>query len=67
MTHSGGKPHAVGDRGQQYEITFFDPDTNERLVLGWTDDIVAAQGMSNGIEQHPSWCYPQIRDRRAAP
>lgn len=20
MTHSGGKPHAVGDRGQRYEV-----------------------------------------------
>lgn len=25
MIFDGGKPHAVGDRGQRYEVSFFNP------------------------------------------
>jgi hypothetical protein len=65
MTHSGGKPHAVGDRGQRYEVSFFNPSTNERQVLGWTDDVGAARQMADGIDAHPLWAFPQVRDRTA--
>ena len=64
MTHSGGKPHAVGDRGQPYEVTFFDPNTNARRVLGWCETAEGAQDLARAIEAHPSWQFPQIRDRR---
>lgn len=67
MTHSGGKPHAVGDRGQRYEVSFFDPATNERRVLGWTDDAEAARGMADGVDAHPSWDFPCVTDRQASP
>lgn len=50
MTHSGGKPHAVGDRGQRYEVTFFDPRENARRVFGWSDDKVVAQVMADSVE-----------------
>ena len=63
MTHSGGKPHNVGDKGQRFEVTFFDPNSNERRVFGWSDAIDGAQSMAQAIEKHPSWSYPQIRDR----
>lgn len=63
MTHSGGKPHNVGDRGQRYEVTFYDPSINARRVMGWSDTAEGAQSMAASIEAHPSWQFPQIRDR----
>lgn len=67
MTHSGGKPHAVGDRGQRFEVTFFDPAANVRKVLGWTETAEDAQRMVNAVEAHPSWMFPQVWDRADAP
>lgn len=67
MTHSGGKPHAVGDRGQRYEVSFFNPTTNERQVMGWTDDIEAARKMADAVDAHPSWEFPWVTDRQALP
>jgi hypothetical protein len=65
MTHSGGKPHAVGDNGQRYEVSYFDPSANVRKIFGWSDEIASAQVMAGNVEKHPSWSYPQIRDREA--
>lgn len=67
MTHSGGKPHAVGDRGQRYEVSYFDPIANVRKVFGWSDDTRGARAMSAAIDAHPSWDYPQLWDRSADP
>ena len=64
MTHSGGKPHRVGDMGQRYEVTFFDPEANRRKVLGWTVTAKDARRMADAVESHPSWQYPQIWDRK---
>lgn len=63
MTHSGGKPHEVGDRGQRYEISFFDGE--KRRVLGWTDIGEVAQTMASSVHKHPVWSEPEIRDRTA--
>lgn len=66
MTHSGGKPHTnVGDRGQRYEVTYFDPRESCRKVMGWATTSEAAQLMADSIDLHPSWQDPQIRDREA--
>ena len=65
MTHSGGKPHSVGDKGQRYEVTYFNPRTNRREVLGWTNDAEQARKMGDAIDAHPSWELPQVRDREA--
>lgn len=65
MTHSGGQPHEVGDRDQRYEVTFFDPMANARRVLGWSDTAEGALSMMEAIELHPSWQFPQLRDREA--
>ena len=65
MTHSGGKPHVVGDRGQRYEVSFYDPEQDKRRVLGWTDTPESAQKMAEAIEAHPSWQFAQIIDRDA--
>jgi len=67
MTHSGGKPHAVGDLGQRYEVTYFDSAANARKVLGWSETADGAQRMADSIEAHPSWQFAQIRDRMASP
>lgn len=63
MTHSGGKPHAVGDRGQRYQVTFFDESANKRKVCGWSETAEGARSYVKGIELHPGWSVPQIWDR----
>jgi len=65
MTHSGGKEHQVGDLGQRYEVSFFNPSTNARQVYGWTDDRASALVMSDCIEKHPSWQFGWVTDRQA--
>ena len=66
MTHSGGMPHKMGYRDQQYEISFFDPDANTRCVFGWTNDISDAKKMADSVELHPAWTTPWITDLFAA-
>jgi hypothetical protein len=53
MTINGGKPHAVGDRGQRYEVTFFNPATFKRHVLGWSETREGADSMVAGVNAHP--------------
>ena len=65
MTHSGGMPHAIGDKGQQYEITVYSPYIGCRIVLGWTNFIENAERMKEGAKLQPSWEDPQITDRFA--
>lgn len=39
MTHSGGKPHHVGDKGQRYEVRAHGWPKNETdNVIGWSND-----------------------------
>lgn len=64
MTINGGKPHAVGDRGQRYEVTFFNPSTMRRQVLGWCETRDGAESMAAGVRAHPAWEEPQIEDRQ---
>ena len=65
MTHSGGKPHTnVGDRGQRYEVTVYDENKNERIVIGWSDDPAVASEMGTSAELRPSWKFAQVRDRK---
>lgn len=62
MTHSGGKPHAVGDRGQRYKVTFIDGN-NQRATLGWSESATGALGFIEGVKAHPVWSKPQVYDR----
>ncbi len=55
---------ATGDRGQRYEVTFFNPNTEQRQVLGWCRTIKGAESMRDGVYKHPSWHSPEIRDRQ---
>ena len=66
MTINGGQPHAVGDKGQQFEVTFYDPGVGGRRVFGWSDTPEGAFRMASAIELHPSWSSAQIKDRRQA-
>ncbi len=63
MTHSGGKPHNVGDRGQRYEVSYRDDDDGQRKVIGWSDDIEGAQSLCRSIRLWPGKSHPAIRDR----
>lgn len=54
---------AVDDRGQRYEVSYFDPRANCRSVLGWTNDAGIARRMAIGVELHPVWALPVITDR----
>jgi len=65
MTHSGGKPHAVGDRGQRYEITIYDEELQQRVVLGWSEDELGAHRMGQAAITRPSWRDYKVRDREA--
>lgn len=66
MTHSGGKAHGVGDRGQRYEVSVFDENEKKRIVLGWTDDAETARQMADSAALRPSWKFEWVTDRRAA-
>ena len=64
MTHSGGQPHTnVGDKGQQFEITYLDPDDNTRKVFGWATTSLLASKMCDSVHLHPSMRQPLVRDR----
>jgi hypothetical protein len=65
VTHSGGKPHAVGDRGQRYEVTYLDPSDGKRHVFGWSNNLAGACNMEEAIVLHPTMADPIIRDRAA--
>lgn len=65
MTHSWGKPHEVGDRGQRYEVTYVDEHDNKRKVFGWSNTMTFAQAMVSSILAHPTWESPEVKDREA--
>lgn len=63
MTYGGGKPHPVGDRGQQYEITVFDAEKGERIVIGWSNDEEHCQRACKSLVTRPGWSDAKYRDR----
>ncbi len=65
MTDNCGKLLEGGDRGQRYEITYFDPDADGRCIFGWSDTPKGAATMEVAIDLHPSWSHPQTQDRDA--
>lgn len=65
MTHSGGKPHNVGDKGQRYEVRATGyPKENHMSVIGWSDDVVGAERMMKAILLAPRCTSAEIFDRR---
>lgn len=68
MTWGGGKPHEVGDRGQRYEVTYRDPESdepNKRRIMGWASTMQGAGSYCDAVNAHPVWCDPEIKDRQA--
>ncbi len=72
MTHSGGKPHPVGDKGQRFEIRFeYAPDMEKpgEHVMGWSTTRDGAQAMADGFAQAPyiarAWVVDRQPDRQA--
>ncbi len=65
MTHSGGKEHKGGDRGQRYEVTYFSSGENKRKVFGWSETLEGVQAMHESINLHPTMTSPETRDRNA--
>ena len=61
MTRSGGKQHAVGDRGQRYAIWCKDGDDGE-MCLGYSDNPGAFKNM---VDLHPVWHTRRVVDRRS--
>ncbi len=53
----------TGDRGQRYEVTFFNPNKGGRMAFGWSDDRARADVMCDSILKHPTWRDPKVRDR----
>ena len=63
MTHSGGKPHAVGDRGQRYEVRSIGWPVPGSTVLGWCEQLHQAHRMAMGVKQAPGCVGASIFDR----
>lgn len=63
MTHSGGKPHAVGDRGQRYEVRATGYPKDEQSVIGWTDRGDGAARMASAIRKAPGCVSTEVFDR----
>lgn len=63
MTHSGGQPHAVGDRGQRYEVRATGYPFPEKSVIGWSDRQEKAERMARAILCAPRCTGAEIYDR----
>lgn len=63
MTHSGGKPHAVGDRGQRYEVRATGWPTAGESVIAWTDSKELADKRAESVLTAPSCTASRVVDR----
>lgn len=54
MTHSGGKAHAVGYRGQPFVVSVWDDDAQARIVVGWKGKMMKWAEM-RALETRPGW------------
>jgi hypothetical protein len=65
VTHSGGKPHNVGDKGQRYEVRAHGyPKDEADNVIGWSDTLEGAQQMMEAILLAPTCTSAKIFDRQ---
>jgi hypothetical protein len=64
MTHSGGKPHNVGDKGQRYEVRATGYPKDEESVIGWCPTLELAESMAAAIRHVPGCLSTQIFDRQ---
>lgn len=52
-----------GDKGQSYEVSFYDAAKKERRVLGWAASPAGAESLCNSVRIHPGWSDPEIKIR----
>ena len=65
MTHSGGKPHNVGDKGQRYEVMANGyPKDRTDNVIGWSNTLEGAKQMMDAILLAPGCTSARIFDRQ---
>jgi hypothetical protein len=64
VTHSGGKPHNVGDKGQRYEVRATGYPKDELSVIGWCPTLDGAERMASAIRQAPGCLSTEIFDRQ---
>lgn len=65
MTHSGGKPHNVGDKGQRYEVVANGyPKNQTDNVIGWCDTLEGAERLMTAILKAPGCTSVRIFDRQ---
>jgi hypothetical protein len=60
-------PEQIGDKGQRYEVTYFDTDAGKRRTFGWTSTLAGARSLAQAIDLHPTMDEPMIMDRRPGP
>lgn len=58
MTHSGGQPHAVGYRGQDFVVTVWDEGQEKRIIVGWRKNRMTWAEM-RVLETRPGWANTQ--------
>lgn len=63
MTHSGGKPHKVGDEGQRYEVRSTGYPKKAESVIGWCPELEGAERMAQAIRKAPGCTSTVIWDR----
>lgn len=63
MTHSGGKPHNVGDKGQQYEVRAIGYPTAGVNIIGWSKTIDGAKRRMEAILLAPRCTSAYVFDR----
>lgn len=64
MTHSGGQPHAVGDKGQRYEIRAIGYPRGAQSVIGWANNLEGADDMLSALCEAPGCVSVEIFDRQ---
>lgn len=56
-------PEKIGDKGQRFEVTYWDTDKQMRLTFGWAETMDGAEQFADAIRLHPTMGLPIIRDR----
>ena len=64
MTHSGGKPHAVGDMGQRYEVRVTGWPKDGDNVMGWSSNLAGAEDLARAARKAPRCTSTTIWDRQ---
>lgn len=64
MTHSGGQPHNVGDKGQRYVVNYRESEGGQWRCFGYSNTKEGADAMVKSIKAHPTWDSPKIIDRQ---